>query len=363
MNTEENKLPRYIENTLGVYKDKYEIRVFIQDAFNPSVQYVSSGGCMTCRYCERGRPEVSFSTDCHALMEAIGNRKLFAEDECDSCNQIFGDGIETQFGNWSLPYRVISCIRGKNGYPSIKGPGWRIDSSPEGPIIKTDEAHDFADIDQVIKSLKFRRLPRTSFVPIAVYKALVRMAIALMPRDELTEFKPVIDWLLEKDSNIRPETLCSKVLHVVIPAFPEPDTVCAVLARRHTDELDLPYMVFVLLFSNYAFQVFVPSPQTRQNESFTATIFPFLFGPSSSQPLIPEILDLGGIEIVRNEFVPLGIDFQSMTESVTSKHEYIATRAYFIWQARGSRHGNDVVDWLEAEKQVTSELFDFNRKV
>lgn len=35
--------------------------------------------------------------------------------------------------------------------------------------------------------------------------------------------------------------------------------------------------------------------------------------------------------------------------------EQIAQRAYELWLARGCAHGNDIGDWLEAERQLSAQ--------
>lgn len=178
------------------------------------------------------------------------------------------------------------------------------------------------------------------------------MAIALMPRSELGNFTTVIDWIREKDHTIKIDNVCPRILYSRIPQNAPPDTVMAVLFRRHTNELNLPYMVFVFMFGNHVFQVFIPSPESLQNRDFTATFVPFLYGLDDANPLIPEVVDLGGSEIVKNEMVPINFGFESVTSQHTSWHENVATRAYFIWQAGGSRNGNDLSDWYLAEQET-----------
>jgi hypothetical protein len=39
---------------------------------------------------------------------------------------------------------------------------------------------------------------------------------------------------------------------------------------------------------------------------------------------------------------------------VAPRSEEIATLAYSYWEQRGWQHGNDVEDWLRAEKELTS---------
>jgi hypothetical protein len=355
MSTAESDLPEHIKGTLDVYTSQYETLVYFQDSSGANATSVPADGHTTCRYCGKGSPEVRFKTDCHALAECVGNRWLLAEDECDTCNKVFGSGIEDHFGKWSLPYRVLSCIRGKKGYPSIKREhlGWRIDSSATGISVHMLEGYKIAEFNEETQSFKFTQLPRDPFVPQSVFKALVRMAIALMPRDELSNFAPVIDWLLEKE-NPNVENYIPHVLHTVIPIRIPIDSVSAVLARRHTNELSVPYMIFVLMFSNYVFQIMLPCPKSLQSEEVRATLFPLLYGVDPLKPLKPKVLDLSGTQIVKDELVAYGFRFESMSHKHTSRYENIATRAYFIWQAGGSRHGNDISDWLQAEKQIVS---------
>lgn len=62
--------------------------------------------------------------------------------------------------------------------------GWRIDSSATGLSIEMRENHQIGSIDEEQKVLELKEFPRDPFIPIAVFKTFVRMAIALMPRSE-----------------------------------------------------------------------------------------------------------------------------------------------------------------------------------
>ncbi len=44
------------------------------------------------------------------------------------------------------------------------------------------------------------------------------------------------------------------------------------------------------------------------------------------------------------------------TPSVQISHEAIAKRAYEKFLARGGKHGNDLKDWLEAERELKAEI-------
>lgn len=55
-----------------------------------------------CRYCHRSMPEVSFKKVAHTISEALGNKSIKTNDECDECNQFFGDTIEQDFLVYSI---------------------------------------------------------------------------------------------------------------------------------------------------------------------------------------------------------------------------------------------------------------------
>ena len=49
--------------------------------------------------------------------------------------------------------------------------------------------------------------------------------------------------------------------------------------------------------------------------------------------------------------IPTGADSKQPTNPSAS-HEEIAQRAYRRFEERGSEHGHDLEDWLEAEREV-----------
>jgi hypothetical protein len=102
-----------------------------------------------CRFCGRRPPEATFKLEAHAVPDALGNKSLFTNWECDACNQAFGGGIENDLGNWSKPMRTLSLVRGKRGVPTIKkgsDGGWRIESRPYGLDIAGHEGDPVLDV-------------------------------------------------------------------------------------------------------------------------------------------------------------------------------------------------------------------------
>ena len=74
-----------------------------------------------CRYCNKKSPEVSFKKVAHSISEALGNKKIITNDECDACNEKFGEGIENDLILYLNLYRVFLELEGRMGFLSLKG--------------------------------------------------------------------------------------------------------------------------------------------------------------------------------------------------------------------------------------------------
>ena len=153
-----------------------------------------------CRFCRKSKPEVSFRSDAHAIPESLGNKSLFANYECDRCNQFFGRGIENDFGTWSNIKRTLAGISGKNGVPTVKGvgrePGWRVENESDHIKIKRyGNAPDY-----VLEKNRFQfEVKQGAYTPVAVLKTFVRIGLTLMPVEELPNFSEALDWIQEED--------------------------------------------------------------------------------------------------------------------------------------------------------------------
>jgi len=68
-----------------------------------------------CRYCHKSMPETTFKEIAHTIPEALGNKSIITNDECDICNHFFGCGIEQDFISiFDLP-RLLFDVSGKKG--------------------------------------------------------------------------------------------------------------------------------------------------------------------------------------------------------------------------------------------------------
>jgi hypothetical protein len=279
----------------------------------PEKRYVGDGDDRWCRYCGRVEGQVTFWDEAHALPEAFGNHSLIAFDECDECNKFFSETIEDSFGKLFLPFRTILAISGKRGVPTHKDKGVRIDFDAKGNgfILKETGDHPIFTDDVERKKLG-GQLTLQPYVPVRVLKCLAKMAIAIMPDEELPHFELTRKWLLEKDDKKGLNKIRGIGCYKYLLRVPYPHPWVA-LMRRRNDDTPLPYMMVLFGVSNLLLQAHVPmSPKDNVCAGRMITI------PRVGSLVIPGIgehrwasLSLPSAEIVRDMTLELVLSYQS----------------------------------------------------
>lgn len=138
-----------------------------------------------CRFCFSHTP--TFKNRSHSIPEFLGNKTIFTLDECDSCNEKFGNSNERHLKEFLLPNWLFRA-KGKKGWASQNAAG--------GITIKSDE--QVIDIDFPsrfpVGNEKIELLSRP-INNLKAYKALVKILVSLLPADLLPEFSSTIKWL------------------------------------------------------------------------------------------------------------------------------------------------------------------------
>lgn len=275
-----------------------------------------------CRFCGLGEPDATFKDEAHVIPEALGNKSLFSYYECDACNGFFGKGIENDLGNWTKPSRTLYRIHGKKGVPSIKKrgkePGWRIDYEPTGFVIKEYEDDPFMIVDEANKTVTFE-FTRDAYTPVAVLKAFVKIGLAVLPTEELSNFTEAMTWIREADHSKR----LVNELPLIRSFQPGPmpnDLTVLMLFRRRINVTGVPYAFFVLSFGNEVFQVFLPSPkQDAAINGLKLNLPPFPVPGSLDRAKYGNttvtMVDLTGCNVVRGETVSCAMGFENFTRN------------------------------------------------
>jgi hypothetical protein len=151
-----------------------------------------------CRFCHRKEPEATFKSVAHAIPEFTGNKKLIAIYECDDCNSKFSKLLESHMANYMNLWHTFSQVKGKRAVPSFKTiheKKSRVDIGDANVEIKEHEGDTILAIDEGKKTITFTA-KRASYIPIAIYKCLVKMVLTILPESELVNFKTTLNWIM-----------------------------------------------------------------------------------------------------------------------------------------------------------------------
>jgi hypothetical protein len=263
-----------------------------------------------CRFCKKRPPDVTFQHVAHVIPESLGNKNFESAYECDTCNQIFGDGIENELGNWSMPMRTFARIRGKRGVPALKrgsdGLGSRIEYGDTGFKVTVNAGDPIHHVDETEKKITFK-LKRDPYVPIAVLKAFIKIGLSLLPDQEVENFSHLMAWL----QDINHTSICAKqnkIIYTVQPGYMPNDRIMTFICRRKSHIVGYPFIFFVLAYGNEMFQVQLPSEKyDAEINWYDITNFPFPHPASREADRFghsyQRLLDLTGLEKVYGEEV------------------------------------------------------------
>jgi len=278
----------------------------------------------TCRFCGRKYPEVTFKMITHAIPEFTGNKTLISKYECDVCNGLFSQ-METQMSNYMNLYHTAAQVFGKRGVPSYKPNSQqesRIDLGSSAVNIKSVQGDEpIVHLDEEKKTITYQG--RRSYVPQMIYKCLTKMAMTIMPENELTNFPATLEWL---QGNLK----YNKSLMVRFRYYPgiKPlSIVSCMLFKRKDDTKNVPYCLFVLAYSNFVFQIHVPCCEKDailDEKKVDILLVPTPLDYNGETMKLPTNLDFSSNEKVKNEPVSISLSYERIVEvSVNSENDKI----------------------------------------
>ena len=269
---------------------------------------------MICRFCNKSSPEVTFHNLAHAIPECLDNNKLFSHYECDKCNHEFGNTLEDHFSKYLFPFRVASCILGKKGRISYKlDDNNRIDvTEGKWDILESKKESIVKEIDE--HTLQFNFV-RQTYKPIMVYKTLVKMAISILPENELSFFQKTIDWLKKDDKAIE-DYFGQFIIFRFYAGLSKFPFIKTTLFKKKREDLEIPYSQMLLAFSNYSFQFIVPCFErdkilNGKTINFRGIPTPFDLKSEPEIRIGSGLINLLSSEYKINEVVPIDMYFES----------------------------------------------------
>jgi hypothetical protein len=206
-----------------------------------------------CRFCHEKIPNVSFSKEAHAISEALGNKILILNDECDGCNEFFDENIERDFIYYHDMARTIYGVKNKeNNIPKLNGKDFKLFNSGEGnlsiAIIQSNPGNDGTEVPESVSFKTGNKLKIQN-----LYKALCKFALSVIDSKHLSYFEDTILWIRnQKEANALPKVAVLNS-HAFFTRHPE-----IILYLRNNESTKLPYLVGEFRFTCYLYIFIVP---------------------------------------------------------------------------------------------------------
>lgn len=151
-----------------------------------------------CRFCGKDSQHTSFKNKSHSISEALGNKTIITNDECDTCNSFFGKEIESDLINMLDPFRVFFGIKGKGGNKKFKSADFEISKNHDTNQIKIDVIEsDNNPYDKTVDPnnmcLKFVHPQKINLQN--VYRSIVKYALSVIDVSLIKNFTKTISWI------------------------------------------------------------------------------------------------------------------------------------------------------------------------
>jgi hypothetical protein len=156
--------------------------------------------------------------------------------------------------------RTMARIRGKSGIPPIKqGPGgaWRVEEHPTGLSLSVDETEAFYEDDETNKTLRLH-LRRAPYRPVMVVQAMVKMALSIMPEEQMPNIQQALDWI-RPGSQLTAMAAPTPFIYTFISGPVASDFITVSVLTRLRDELVMPYSFLLLVYGHEMLQMAIPS--------------------------------------------------------------------------------------------------------
>lgn len=203
-----------------------------------------------CRFCNKTSNEgATFRKVAHAIPEGLGNKNIILGDECDDCNEFFGNDIEPSLIEHLDIYRVFLGVKGKSGTPKIKYKNGNMQVENNMPIVASQNIERVSD-----KEIKVHLDSTKRFTPAKLYKALCKITLSTIDEEHVADLKQTITWMKTDDQ----KELClpNVAVNVVHSGFSKAPQIVNYV--RKIDDSDIPHVVSEFRIGGFVYVYIIP---------------------------------------------------------------------------------------------------------
>lgn len=286
---------------------------------NDNKPIILTGEQGKCRFCKKSSPGVTFDKVAHAIPNFIGNQHLKSDYECDDCNQLFSR-YESQFSGFMKLYHVFTQVNKGGGkvpkYKNSSSEKSNIKCENNGFTIQCFEGEGM-DIDLNEQENKVTITGKRSYIPQEVYKALSKMALTIIPYEDLIHFEDTLFWL--QGARIEVSNL-PLVIRMYRYRFP---FISAMVFKRKDGRQGVPAYLFGLAYHNFFLQIPIPLYRENKGEQDKKLTMPYIPTPLDYRKVacIRSVINLSSNEKIKNEPCSMTFGYELLEEAMLPKSE------------------------------------------
>lgn len=213
-----------------------------------------------CRFCKEKQPNVEFRKEAHAISEALGNKKLILNEECDNCNKFFDENIERDFVYYHDFVRTIFGVKGKdNKLPTMKGKNFKFSKDKDSnnlSMLFNMEDDNGKNLPKNIILETGQKIKRQN-----IYKALCKFALSVLNTKYLIHFDDTIKWLKNEKKVIQLPKISVLNSYHFFTKIPN-----ITLYLRNNNNKKIPYLIGEFKFTYYVYIFIIPFSNQDDND-------------------------------------------------------------------------------------------------
>jgi len=266
-----------------------------------------------CRFCGLYYSQTTFESKPHIISELLGNKYLISDFECDNCNTFFGK-YENDLANFLGMSRTFSNVKNKKDkVPVFNSPGYKLLARrtdfygvKDGLQISVHKsAKGIFNIDSNLGKgeIKYFKQP---YVPFKVYKALLKIALSIIPQKYVADYQYTFQCLKGIDDKL---AQVAKIVYYELPYNHKVKSPVCFLFKKLEPKNRITNHIFALYFQNHVYELPIPFCEVDiDNNLFDGRPYsvplcpPILFSkPELEVKYFRDIIDLSSDEKIREE--------------------------------------------------------------
>jgi hypothetical protein len=195
-----------------------------------------------CRFCGVTSNE-AFKKDAHVIPKSLGSKRHLYAEECDKCNELFG-GLEQNISNYLGIERTFLRPPTFKKIPNFKSDNGNVHILSRNGFTLIEQRVKSSDILFCNSNELKVSINTQKYIPRHFYLALLKIALSIMPEEDLIEYDAAINLLRDASSSKYKE-----IMKVFI-------TKCMLVTIIHSHLYLRERIIFLLMNIRYTFSVY-----------------------------------------------------------------------------------------------------------